>query len=504
MCCHCNRREFLGITAAMTAGAVFGAAGTAGAAPWAADTFDPAKPFFTRGKTLRVQPILMYRLPTVRPMASYKSWGGIQDEAAVAAEVERITKELNDLAARATFPMEILPVVRVTSEEQAKQIDPAQSDATIVYPATGSGDMLNACIPDRGAVIFARHKSGPVYYWYEALSTRYLDKTTEAPGTGKRASVNDVVIDDYDEVLWRMRALYAVNNFLGCRVVALGGPQGKYDGNAPDVARKKWQFDIVDYSYKDLEKRIQSALADPAAMALAEKWTDAYLAIPNTTLDTGRPFVVNAFILYGIFKDIMEEAGTSLFTIGECMSTILPMSKTTACLSLGVLNDEGYTAFCESDFVVVPAGILLRYISGKPVFMHNSTFPHNGIVTCAHCTGPRRMNGDRYEPVRLLTHYESEFGAAPKVDIPPGTEVSFIDPEYATGRWVGLKGTVEDNPFLPICRSQQDVRVHGNWKRMLNEVRDSHWMMVYGDYLRETGYAARRIGVTWDNISEEA
>jgi len=184
------------------------------------------------------------------------------------------------------------------------------------------------------------------------------------------------------------------------------------------------------------------------------------------------------------------------------MSTILPMSKTTACLSLSLLNDEGYGAFCESDFVVVPAGMLLRHISGKPVFLHNSTFPHGGVVTCAHCTSPRRMDGKKYEPTRLLTHYESEFGAAPKVEFPVGQEVSFINPEYATGRWVGLKGAVESNPFYEICRSQQDVRVHGNWKKLINEARDSHWMMTYGDCLNEIGHAAPRIGIRWENISE--
>ena len=46
-------------------------------------------------------------------------------------------------------------------------------------------------------------------------------------------------------------------------------------------------------------------------------------------------------------------------------------------------------AFCESDFVIIPAGVLLHYVAGKPVFLHNSTFPHDGIVTCAHCTAPR-------------------------------------------------------------------------------------------------------------------
>jgi L-fucose isomerase-like protein len=221
-------------------------------------------------------------------------------------------------------------------------------------------------------------------------------------------------------------------------------------------------------------------------------------------VNTERPFIVNSFVLYGIFKDILKEHDTPLFTIKDCMGTIMPMSKTTACLTLSLLNDEGLVAFCESDFVVVPAGVLLRCISGKPIFMHNSTFPHKGIVTCAHCTGPRRMSGDRYDPVEIVTHYESEYGAAPKVEIPVGQEVSFINPEYATARWVGMRGTVEANPFYAICRSQQEVRIHGDWKKLLREVRDSHWMMVYGDYLKEAGYAAEKLGIKWENVSEVA
>jgi L-fucose isomerase-like protein len=313
--------------------------------------------------------------------------------------------------------------------------------------------------------------------------------------------VDDVVVDDPRELLWRLRALFGVHNFVGARVVALGDAQGKYAPDAPAKAREMFKLDIVDVSYDDLGKRIQSAMADPGRMKTAEEWAQRYLALPDTSLETERPFVVNAMMLYGIFKDILAEHETDLFTINQCMSTILPMSKTTACLTLSVLNDEGRVAFCESDFVVVPAGILLRYVSGKPIFMHNSTFPHNGIATCAHCSAPRRINGDRYEPVRILTHYESEFGAAPKVEVPVGQEVTCIDPEYATGRWVGIKGVVEKNPYLEICRSQQDVRIAGNWKRLLHEVRDSHWMMAYGDYTKELAYAAPRIGITWDDVS---
>ncbi|MCC6798366.1 MAG: sugar isomerase [Candidatus Hydrogenedentes bacterium] len=508
MCCQCiNRREFMGASASLAVGAaglIHVALAEAQPSYFSTAEWDPAKPFLSIGKALRVQPVLMYRLPTRKEMSSWKSWGGVQTEAAANEEAQRIAKELEDLAKRAPFPMTIQPVIHVTSPEEASASAAKESDATIIYPATGSGAMLTACVPDRGAIVFVRHKSGPVYYWYEALSTKYLKTANDCESADKKLCVEDVVVDDPDELLWRLRALYAVANFKGTRIVALGGAMGKYAGDAPKIAREKYGFDIVEVSYDDLGKRIESAMADPVAMQRAEEWTQQYLKLPGTTLETERPFVVNSFVLYGLFKQIMQEHETSFFTIKDCMGTIMPMSKTTACLTLQLLNDEGYGAFCESDFVVVPTGVFLRHLTGQPVFMHNSTFPHNAMVTCAHCTGPRRMNGDRYEPARIVTHYESEFGAAPKVEMPIGQELSFVNPEYTTGRWVGIRGTVESNPYYDICRSQQDVRVHGEWKKLLNEVRDSHWMMVYGDHLDAIGYAAPRIGISWDNISGDA
>jgi hypothetical protein len=131
------------------------------------------------------------------------------------------------------------------------------------------------------------------------------------------------------------------------------------------------------------------------------------------------------------------------------------------------------------------------------VFLHNSTFPHQRMVTCAHCTAPRRMNGSEYNPAVILTHYESDYGAAPKVEIPVGQPVTFVDPEYSTGRWVGIRGIVRGNPFYEICRSQQDVEIQGNWEALKAEARDSHWVMAYGDHLTELGYAARKLGLRW-------
>ena len=505
MCCeHLNRRRFLGLTSQAIVGASLSSASvlhSANEAKQDSNPWNPEEAFRVTGRPLRVQPVLMYRISERKEASSWKSWGGIQTEQAASEELKRIAEELNTLSSNARFPLEILPAIKIKTESEATQVGKRDYDILLLYPATGSGRLLQTCVSNRGdKIIFVRHRSGPAYYWYEALSVQYLS-TNDEESPQRGVSIHDVVVDDYQDLLWRLRALYGVKNFLGAKIVALGGAGGKYSPEAPKVTREKYKIEIIEVGYDTIEPRIQKALTDRGAVSRAAQWTDRYLSMANTTLMTDKKFVVNAFLLYGIFKELMREKGASAFTIKNCMQTIMPMAQTTACLTLSLLNDEGPPAFCESDFVIIPSGILLHHVSGKPVFLHNSTFPHGGVVTCAHCTAPRRMDGSRYEPAKIMTHYESEYGAAPKVEIPEGQDVTFIDPEYSTGRWVGFKGRVKSNPLYEICRSQQDVEIQGDWKRLLKEVRDSHWVMVYGDYLKEVEYASRRIGVRWECIS---
>lgn len=510
MCKHCmSRRTFHTLTTAGAAGGLLGAAALGGAARVEAEPWDPDQPPRVTGRPLRVQPILAHAICTPREKTSWRSWSEIVNEPAAAQEMRRIGDELQALQARADFPLEFLPLVKVTTPEEAANVQQGAFDTVLLYAASNAQlfQPCSAADPRRDTVVFVRHKSGPTYYGYECLGVRHFQIPSPEWRQGNSAdhhggvTLDDVVVDDYDEVLWRLRALYGLNNFLGQRVVALGGASGKWDPAAPDVARQRYKFDIVDVSYDDLVARLATTSADTQLQQQYAAWTERYLQLPGTKLETDLAFVQRAFALYTVFRQWLREYEASAITINQCMGTILSASNTTACMPLSWLNDEGFLAFCESDFVVVPPGVLLHHISGKPVVMHNSTFPHKATVTCAHCTAPRRMNGKRYEPVRIMTHYESDFGAAPKVEMPVGQLLSAISPEYSTGRWVGIRGIVRDNPFFAICRTQQDVEIQGDWRRLIQEARDSHWMMVYGDYLREVGYVLPKIGMTWDNVS---
>lgn len=498
-----NRRQFAGLS--LGAGLV-----GLGAAASPPQVWDPDRPLVRLGQPLRIQPVFMHTIFERGDKTSWRSWSAIHTAQAAEEESRRIARELAPLASGLDFPTQLLPLVTVRSVDQARQLHHVPYDVVLLYPATGDAGMLQACFPpkpDKDVIIFVRHRSGPVYYWYEAISTRQLRRATPAESAANSAdnhggpTVEDVVVDDYQEVAWRLRALFALKNFIGQRIIAAGGPAGKYDPKAPEVARQRYRLHILDVGYDELTKALQAARSDPQRLARAEEATRRYLELPGTRLATGRHFVVNAFLLYDVFRRWMEELAASALTVNGCMGRILPVADTTPCMTLSWLNDEGWMGFCESDFVIIPAGILLRYVAGQPVFLHNSTFPHQAVVTCAHCSAPRRMDGKKYEPVQVMTHYESDFGAAPKVDMRTGQVVTFVNPEYSTNRWLGFKGIIRANPMHEICRTQQDVELQGDWRRLLDETRDSHWMMAYGDWLRELGYAARKIGLRWETIA---
>jgi len=464
----------------------------------------------TQGETapkrrpLIVKPVLIYDVPQPRKQTSWRSWGGIQTEQDAEQEVARIQTELNDLTKRADFPVKFLPISRThNAAGLAGATDLDKADAFLVYAAGGGMDTFDTLAnKSKDMIIFCRHTSGPVYLWYEIISPRYLRQHTDTLAT-KGVDDGDVVVDSQDEILWRLRALCGLRNTMGTRIVAVGGPGAwaQPAGVVPDLVKDKWKFDIQTLSYDELGKLIKQARTDKPAVERAQQRAAKYLKSKGTKLETKREFVDSAFLLDQVFRGVLNKAGCTAITINACMGTIMPISETTACLPLSLLNDTGYLAFCESDFVVIPSGVLLANISGKPVFLNDPTYPHDGVITIAHCTAPRRLSGDKLEPARIMTHFESDYGAAPKVEMRKGQTVTNIIPDFASKRWVGLLAETIETPFMDICRAQVDIRYDCDDLLLAERMPGFHWMTGYGDYMKELGYALKRVGITWENLS---
>ncbi len=265
----CGPRAMEGMTCRLFLGGVTGAAAATswalGGLTWplvsAAEGDVPAAP---QRKPLVVKPVLIYDVPRRRPQTSWRSWGGIMTQQDADGEVQRIGSELAKMKAEADFPLEFLPLAALQDQPQLNQCeDLKQADAVILYPAGGSGQLISAvaaAAEGKPMIVFVRHRSGPVYLWYEIISPRYLRQhSDQLADVG--ADYEDVVVDEVADVVWRLRALCGLKNTRGTRIVAVGGPSGwgPQGRPAPDLARQQWNMDIRDVSYDELGQLIQAA-----------------------------------------------------------------------------------------------------------------------------------------------------------------------------------------------------------------------------------------------------
>jgi hypothetical protein len=81
--------------------------------------------------------------------------------------------------------------------------------------------------------------------------------------------------------------------------------------------------------------------------------------------------------------------------------------------------------------------------------------------------------------------------------MPKGQGVTVINADFASRRWMGFEARILDSPFFPVCRTQLDLAIKGDWERLAEEIRGFHWMLAYGSHLRQVGYAVQKAGLGW-------
>lgn len=486
------RRHFLRLgSVALTASVMF---------PWrhpgwftaAAATASEALNMPLGSTDLVVQPVLMYNVPQRVEGRSWRNWGGLQSSEAVDEEVARIERELGQMKGHASFGLRVLPLARVTAVAQAQPLKESPADVLLVYAAGASTETLNALAGlGKRLVIFVRYKSGPYYLWHEILDSRFLRSHTDSLQQ-TQVGFEDVVVDEYAEVQWRLQALYGLKNTIGRRIVCAGGPGGWSYPQAPDLARARFQLEMIDLPIPELNALIEAGRQNPTLMDQCRQATRRYLEAGNVKLVTTEKAVHEAFLLERLFYDLMAKHEAFAVTVRGCMASyagIMP------CMTLTLINDAGYMAYCEGDFVVIPSGMLLHFICGKPTYFCNPTWPSQGKMMFAHCTAPRRMDGRTLAPVELVTHYESDHGAATHVKFPPGQLLTILKPDFEARHWLALTGRIVDTPYPDTCRAQVEVALHADTQEVVRNLRGFHCMLAYGDYTREVAYAAQKVGI---------
>ena len=124
----------------------------------------------------------------------------------------------------------------------------------------------------------------------------------------------------------------------------------------------------------------------------------------------------DAAIMYLALASICKEEHLDAVTV-KCFD-LLSSCKTTACLALALLNDNGIIAGCEGDIPSICTMLAIYKALGRPSFMANpaSIDRDNLSIDFAHCTIPTVM----VEGCTLPSHFESGIGIGINGEVPLG------------------------------------------------------------------------------------
>lgn len=231
-----------------------------------------------------------------------------------------------------------------------------------------------------------------------------------------------------------------------------------------DSAKRLHGIDLVDISIDEIYTRYAESINDY-----------------NLTFDYDKDEIDKALRLHKVLEGVKTDYNLDGLTI-RCFD-LLGDLKTTACLSLALLNKEGIVATCEGDIPTMVSMHILNKITGQRGFQANPSRidVEGGKMILAHCTLPLDMVDKYY----LDTHFESGIGVAVKGYLKEEKVTIFklsrnLKDYFVTSGRI-LRNLEESN----LCRTQIEVAVDNNINYFLTRPYGNHHVVIYGDHKAE-------------------
>ena len=180
---------------------------------------------------------------------------------------------------------------------------------------------------------------------------------------------------------------------------------------------------------------------------------------PLNTPKYGHPITEDDFNqslqIYAALKQIIAKYRLDGLTL-RCFDLLTALGNT-GCLSLSLLNAEGFIATCEGDIPAMLTMAISRALTGVSGFQANPSRidVEKGEMLFAHCTIPLDMIDD-YD---LDTHFESGIGIGVRGRMRPG-DVTVFKVSGDLTRVFAEEGVLVRNQAEPdLCRTQQVIRL---------------------------------------------
>jgi len=213
-----------------------------------------------------------------------------------------------------------------------------------------------------------------------------------------------------------------------------------------------------------------------------QELTDQFINGAAGVREPSRDEVVKAMRLYRAVSDMCTHYQLDAFTL-NCFD-LIPTTRTTGCVALALLNQQGIPAGCEGDEQTLLTMLAVKVATGEMTFMANpSTIIDNAAheMVFAHCTIAPAMT-DRYI---VRDHYESLSGVAVEgIFQPMDMTVVKCGGRNMERCFISRASLLQctDNPNM--CRTQLHLRLDEPLDYFLQRSIGNHHVIVRGDHTR--------------------
>ena len=279
-----------------------------------------------------------------------------------------------------------------------------------------------------------------------------------------------------EKVLIHHQAFAAKRALKGKKIGVIGTPSSWLVASHVDylLAGQRWGVSFQDFSLREVVKRFKSTTDDEIGVEASLVATHCHSCTETTPEN-----LLRAMRLYKAIRNICTDNQLDAVTF-SCFSLINEL-KTTGCLALSLLNEEGIPAGNEGDLQSIMTLLMTKELTHSPGFIANPTFINEkrNEVSLAHCTISPSMT-DKF----ILRPYEDTgVGISVQGTMPTGDVTLFkcggecLDEYFASSGYL-----IENIEDTKEHRTQIKVKLEEPVRYFLKNPLGNHHIIIRGNH----------------------
>jgi L-fucose isomerase-like protein len=302
-----------------------------------------------------------------------------------------------------------------------------------------------------------------------------LARLRQSGRTGRIVLLNESE-DGYRSLLQLVGILATHTCLASMRLGRIGRPSDWLVGSTPDpdLITSTWGPAVVDVPIEALVAAIDSAPIDEVEAILGD-FVQGATAV--TEPDPGD--LLSAARVAAALRHLVHDERLDGCTV-RCFDLVTG-KRTTGCLALSWLLDQGIVAGCEGDLPATLTMAWLQAMTGRPSFMANpqDLDRQANTMTCAHCTIARSM----VSQYALRSHFESSLGVGIQGQLDLGdATLARIGGAELRDLFVSDAAVVAGSHSELRCRTQVRLRLVSDVGDLLTRPLGNHHVVAQGHW----------------------